>query len=206
VKPSIAILDYDSGNLRSVATAVRAVGGVPVITADPVEALRCPALIVPGVGAFGSCVRALRARGLDGAIVRAAISGRPVLGVCVGMQVLFERSEESPDVAGLGLFPGFVRRLPGGVKVPHVGWNEVRWTSGHPLRDGLPDGVPFYFVHSYAADASMPAPQRLVGSCEHGRTFAAAVSVGSVTAVQFHPERSGDAGLALYEAFVASAR
>jgi glutamine amidotransferase len=202
----VAVLDYDSGNLRSVATAVRAVGGEPVITADPVEALRCAALVVPGVGAFGSCMRALRTRGLDGAIVRAAISGRPVLGVCVGMQILFERSEESPDVAGLGLFPGFVRRLPGGVKVPHVGWNEVRWTAQHPLRDGLPDDVRFYFVHSYAADATMSAPQSLLGSCEHGRTFAAAVSVGSVTAVQFHPERSGEAGLALYEAFVGSAR
>ena len=106
VKPAIAVLDYDSGNLRSVATAVRAVGGEPVVTPDPVEALRCSALIVPGVGAFGSCVRSLRARGLDGAIVRAAISGRPVLGVCVGMQILFERSEESPDVAGPRAVPG----------------------------------------------------------------------------------------------------
>jgi glutamine amidotransferase len=206
VRPTVAVLDYDSGNLRSVATAVRAVGGEPVITADPVEALRCSALVVPGVGAFGSCVRALRARGLDGAIVRAAISGRPVLGVCVGMQILFERSEETPDVPGLGLFPGFVRRLPSSVKVPHVGWNEVRWTAGHPLRDGLPDDVPFYFVHSFAADPAMPAPQSVLGSCDHGRTFAAAVAVGSVTAVQFHPERSGEAGLALYRAFVESAR
>ena len=206
MRPTVAVLDYDSGNLRSVATAVRTVGGDPVITPDPVEALRCSALIVPGVGAFGSCVRSLRARGLDGAIVRAAISGRPVLGVCVGMQILFERSEESPDVAGLGLFPGFVRRLPGGVTVPHVGWNEVRLTAGHPIREALPDVVSFYFVHSFAADASMPAPQALLGSCEHGRTFAAAVSVGSVTAVQFHPERSGEAGLALYDAFVRSAR
>lgn len=206
MRPAVAVLDYDSGNLRSVATAIRAVGGEPVITADPVEALRCSALVVPGVGAFGSCVRALRARGLDGAIVRAAISGRPVLGVCVGMQVLFERSEESPDVAGLGLFPGFVRRLPSNVKVPHVGWNEVRWTAGNAPWDGLPDDVPFYFVHSYAADPAMPAPQAVLGSTDHGRTFAAVVGVGSVTAVQFHPERSGDAGLALYEAFVGGAQ
>jgi glutamine amidotransferase len=206
VKPTVAVLDYDSGNIRSVATAVRAVGGEPVITTDPVEALRCSALIVPGVGAFGWCMQSLRARGLDGAIVRAAISGRPVLGVCVGMQVLFERSEESPDVPGLGLFPGSVRRLPPGVTVPHVGWNDVRWTIAHPLRAGLPDEVPFYFVHSYAADASMPAPQTVLGACEHGRLFAAAVSVGSVVAVQFHPERSGDAGLAVYEAFVGSSR
>ena len=184
---------------------MRAVGGDPVITPDPVDALRCSALIVPGVGALGSCVRSLRSRGLDGAIVRAAISGRPVLGVCVGMQVLFERSEESPDVAGLGLYPGFVRRLPGGVKVPHVGWNEVRWTAGHPLRDGLPDDAPSTSSTGTPPTRRCP-PQSLLGSCEHGRTFAAAVSVGSVTAVQFHPERSGDAGLALYDAFVGSAR
>jgi glutamine amidotransferase len=206
VRPSVAVLDYDSGNLRSVATAVRAVGGDPVVTPDPVEALRCAALIVPGVGAFGSCMNELRARGLDGAIVRAAISGRPVLGVCVGMQILFERSEESPDVPGLGLFPGMVRRLPAGVTVPHVGWNEVRWTGEHPLRSGLPDDASFYFVHSYAADASTPAPEALLGACEHGRTFAAAIGAGSVAAVQFHPERSGDAGLALYASFVESAR
>jgi glutamine amidotransferase len=206
VKPKVAILDYDSGNLRSVATAVRAVGGEPLITADPMEALRSRALIVPGVGAFGSCVLSLRERGLDGAIVRAAISGRPVLGVCVGMQVLFERSEESPSVPGLGLFPGTVRRLPAGVTVPHVGWNEVRWTGSHPLRTGVPDGASFYFVHSYAADASTTSPAALLAACDHGRTFAAAVGAGSVTAVQFHPERSGEAGLALYRAFVGSAR
>jgi imidazole glycerol-phosphate synthase subunit HisH len=206
VRPAIAILDYDSGNLRSVATAVHTVGGEPVITADPIEALRAAALIVPGVGAFGACVGSLRERGLDGAVVRAAMSGRPVLGVCVGMQVLFERSEESPGVPGLGLFPGTVRRLPGGVPVPHVGWNDVRWTGAHPLRAGLPDDVPFYFVHSYAVDAQPFSPKELLAAAEHGRTFAAAVGVGSVAAVQFHPERSGDAGLALYDAFVRSAR
>jgi len=206
VRPAIAILDYDSGNLRSVATAVRTVGGEPVITTDAIEALRAAALIVPGVGAFGACVRSLRERGLDGAVVRAAMSGRPVLGVCVGMQVLFERSEESPGVSGLGLFPGTVRRLPGGVTVPHVGWNDVRWTGAHPLRSGLPDDVPFYFVHSYAVDAQAFSPKELLAAAEHGRTFAAAVGVGSVAAVQFHPERSGNAGLALYDAFVRSAR
>jgi glutamine amidotransferase len=151
-------------------------------------------------------VLSLRERGLDGAIVRAAISGRPVLGVCVGMQVLFERSEESPGVPGLGLFPGTVRRLPAGVTVPHVGWNEVRWTGSHPLRTCVPDGASFYFVHSYAADARAASPAALLAACHHGRTFAAAVGAGSVTAVQFHPERSGEAGLALYRAFVGSAR
>jgi imidazole glycerol-phosphate synthase subunit HisH len=205
MRPAVAVLDYESGNLRSVATAVRAVGGEPVITPDPVEALRCAALIVPGVGAFGACVRSLRARGLDGAILRAAVSGRPVLGVCVGMQVLFEVSEESPAAPGLGLFAGTVRRLPAGAAIPHVGWNEVRWNGSHPLAHTL-GTVPFYFVHSYAVDASPPTPEALLAECEHGRAFAAAVGVGSVLAVQFHPERSGDAGLALYEAFVRSAR
>jgi glutamine amidotransferase len=197
-RPRIAVLDYGMGNLRSVARAVERVGGRPEVTADPRAASRADALVLPGVGAFGACVANLRAAGLDEAVLDLARRGRPVLGVCLGLQVLFEESEESPG-RGLGLFPGRVRRLPGAVKVPHMGWNEVRWVADHPLVRGLPTGSYFYFVHSYAAD---PAREHTVGVAEHGREFAAAVARGSVMGTQFHPEKSGEAGLALYEAFV----
>jgi len=196
----IAILDYGMGNLRSVDRAVARVGGAATVTSDPAEAARADALVVPGVGAFGACMRGLEQTGLD-AVVRAfAGDGRPVLGVCLGMQVLFESSEEDPD-PGLGLVPGTIRRLPDGpgVKVPHMGWNEVRWVADHPITRSLPSGTRFYFVHSYAPDVR---PGLTVGETEHGRPFSAAVAAGNVFATQFHPERSGDAGLALYEAFV----
>jgi glutamine amidotransferase len=197
---SVAILDYGMGNLRSVRRAVERVGGSPVVTSDPAEAARADAAVVPGVGAFGACMRGLSQTGLDAVVRELATAGRPILGVCLGMQVLFESSEEDPD-PGLGLLPGVVRRLPAGpgVKVPHMGWNEVRWTEDHPLTRGIPSGTRFYFVHSYAPDVT---PDVTVGMTEHGREFTAAVAHGSVFATQFHPERSGDAGLALYEAFV----
>ena len=192
---SVAILDYGMGNLRSVRRAVERVGGSPVVTSDPAEAARADAAVVPGVGAFGACMRGLSQTGLDAVVRELAASGRSVLGVCLGMQVLFESSEEDPD-PGLGLLPGTVRLLPAGpgMKVPHMGWNEVRWTADHPLTRGIPSGTRFYFVHSYAPDVT---PDVTVGVTEHGREFTAAVAHGSVFATQFHPELSGDAGLAL---------
>ena len=196
----IAILDYGMGDLRSVRRAVERVGGSAVVTSAPDEAARADAAILPGVGAFGACMRGLHETGLDAVVRELASSGRPVLGVCLGMQVLFEASEEDGD-PGLGLVPGVVRRLePGpGVKVPHMGWNEVRWTADHPITRGIPSGTRFYFVHSYAPDV---VDGVTVGATTHGREFTSAVAAGSVFATQFHPERSGDAGLALYEAFV----
>src|SRR5262245_26682217 len=198
----VAILDYGMGNLRSVHRAVERVGGHPVVTEDPAEAARADAAVVPGVGAFGACMRGLRATGLDDVVRAFASASKPVLGVCLGMQVLFEWSEEDDD-PGLGLVPGVVRLLPAdpgaGVKVPHMGWNEVRWTADHPLTRGIPSGTRFYFVHSYAPDV---VDGLTVGATTHGRAFTAALGSGSVFATQFHPERSGDAGLALYEVFV----
>jgi glutamine amidotransferase len=156
-------------------------------------------MVVPGVGAFGACMRGLLDRGLDRVVVEFARGERPVLGVCLGLQVLFEGSEEDPD-AGLALLPGKIRRLDGeSVKVPHMGWNEVRWVADHPLVRGIPDGTKFYFVHSYAPE---PAPGTTVGETEHGSVFASAVAGGSIFATQFHPEKSGEPGLAIYEAFV----
>jgi glutamine amidotransferase len=191
--PSVAVLDYGSGNLHSVSRALAHVGAEPVVTSAPDEALAADALLVPGVGHVGHCVRAIRSLGLDAAIRTFAGSGRPVVGVCVGMQVLFEGSEEAPE-PGLGLLPGACRRLPQVVKVPHIGWNEVAWTADHPFVEGLPDGTRFYFVHSYAPDRDGST----VGVTEHGRRFAAVAARGNVFATQFHPEKSGDAGLTIY--------
>ena len=197
---SIAVLDYGMGNLRSVQRALERVGARPDVTSEPVVARRADALVVPGVGAFGACMRGLRDRELDAVVTEFARGERPVLGVCLGLQVLFDASEEDPD-PGLGLVAGTVRKLPpeAGLKVPHMGWNEVRWTADHPFVRGIPTGTRFYFVHSYAPD---PDPAFTLGETDHGRTFASVVSVGSLFATQFHPEKSGEPGLALYEAFV----
>ncbi len=196
--PRVAICDYGMGNLRSVARAVERVGGRAEVTDDPEAVAGADAVVVPGVGAFGACMRNLRGRGLDRAILDAWARRLPIFGVCLGMQVLFEGSEEDPD-PGLGLLPGRCRRLPPSVKVPHMGWNGVTWTAPHPYAEGLPSGTRFYFVHSYAPD---PDPAATMGTAEHGRVFAAAVAREEVFATQFHPEKSGAAGLALYAAFV----
>jgi glutamine amidotransferase len=193
----IAVLDYGSGNLHSVSRALAHAGGEPLVTGDPRAVARADALVIPGVGHFGHCVRAIRSKGLDVAIVQAIGDGKPVFGVCVGMQVLLGWSEEDPE-AGLGVLTGGSRRLPDGVKVPHMGWNEVTWARPHPYVDGLPDGTRFYFVHSYAPDATADT----VGETEHGRSFAAVSSRDNVFATQFHPEKSGEAGLAIYANFV----
>jgi glutamine amidotransferase len=194
---TIAILDYGMGNLRSVARAIEHVGGKPEVTSDAGDALGASALVVPGVGHFGACMRNLRERGLDGVVTAVAESGRPVFGVCVGMQVLLVASEEDPD-PGLGLLPGVSRRLPEDVKVPHMGWNTVTWLAPHPYTRDVPSGTRFYFVHSFAPDVGPEA----IGRTEHGRPFAAAVARENVFATQFHPEKSGEPGLQLYESFV----
>ncbi len=194
----IAILDYGMGNLRSVARAVERVGGEAEIAADPEAVARADALVVPGVGHFGACMRNLAHHGLDGAVREFASSDRPVFGVCLGMQVLFKRSEEDAE-EGLGLIPGQSRKLPATVKVPHMGWNTVEWIGTHPYVEGIPNRTRFYFVHSYAPDV---VAGTTVGVTEYGRTFSAVVAHDNLFATQFHPEKSGEAGLALFEAFV----
>ena len=192
------MLDYGSGNLHSVSRALAHAGGAPIVTGDPRQVAAADALVIPGVGHFGHCVRAIRSLGLDVAITDAIASGRPVFGVCVGMQVLLERSEEDPE-AGLGVLAGGSRKLAvENVKVPHIGWNDVTWSRPHPYLDGVADGTRFYFVHSYAPDVS----DDTVGITEHGRPFAAVASRDNVFATQFHPEKSGEAGLSIYANFV----
>jgi glutamine amidotransferase len=199
--PEIAVLDYGSGNLHSVSRALAHAGGEPVVTRDPARVAGADALVIPGVGHFGHCVRAIRSLGLDMAVLDAIRRGTPVFGVCVGMQVLLERSEEDEE-AGLGVLTGGSRRLPTDVpkkvKVPHIGWNEVAWARSHPYVEGIADGTRFYFVHSYAPDEN----EDTVGVTEHGRRFAAAAARENVFATQFHPEKSGHWGLKLYEGFV----
>jgi len=193
----IAVLDYGSGNLHSVSRALAHAGGEPIVTRDPAAVARADALVIPGVGHFGHCVRAIRSLHLDGAVLDTIDRGTPVFGVCVGMQVLLERSEEDDD-AGLGVLAGASRRLPATVKVPHIGWNEVVWARTHPYIEGIADGTRFYFVHSFAPDENADT----VGVTEHGRRFAAAAARENVFATQFHPEKSGGAGLAIYANFV----
>jgi len=190
---TVAVLDYGSGNLHSVSRALAHVGADVRVVDQPAD-VAGDAVLIPGVGHFGQCARALRAAGFEAPIRSAVSDGRPVIGVCVGMQILFEASEED-DEPGLGILPGVVRRLPETVRVPHMGWNTVSWAGRrHPFVADIPDQTSFYFVHSYAPDLDADA----VGATEHGRTFAAVVARGTVFATQFHPEKSGDGGLQLY--------
>jgi glutamine amidotransferase len=195
---SIAVLDYGMGNLHSVSRAIAAVGGNADVTGEPSEVGGADALVIPGVGAFGACVRALAERGLDRAIHAFVGTGRPVFGVCLGMQVLFKESDEDPE-EGLSIVPGRSRKLPSDVKVPHMGWNTVDWSGEHPYIDGIPSGTRFYFVHSYAPDV---IEGTTVGITDYGRPFSAVVAKDNVFATQFHPEKSAGAGLQIYASFV----
>jgi glutamine amidotransferase len=195
----VAVLDYGMGNLRSVAKAIERVGGEAMVTAEPREVIRADALVVPGVGAFGACMANLREAGLDRVVQQFHAGARHVLGVCLGMQVLFDVGMEGGAHQGLGILPGTVVRLPQDVKLPHMGWNEVTWTRDHPLVAGIPSGTLFYFVHSYAC---LPEGDVSVGETEYGVRFTAAVATDNLFATQFHPEKSGDPGLEIYRNLV----
>jgi glutamine amidotransferase len=205
---AVVIVDTGSGNLRSVAKALAHVGGRPTVTSDPDVIRGAERVVVPGQGAFGSFVRAMRERGLEGALREAVASGRPFLGICLGLQVLFDESEEQGPVPGLGVLPGRVVRFrpaAAAYKVPHMGWNQVRRAraAADPLLAGIPDDTWFYFVHSYHA---VPARAEDVAlTCEYERSFVAAVRRDNVFACQFHPEKSQRAGLRLLANFVESA-
>jgi glutamine amidotransferase len=192
----VVVLDYGSGNLRSAQRALERAGAEVTVTADTAAALAADGLVVPGVGAFAACMAGLRAVHGDEVIAKRLASSRPVLGICVGMQVLFrEGVEHGQSTAGCGVLPGVVQRLTAPV-LPHMGWNTVRAPAGSTLLAGLGEGTRFYFVHSYAVTEIPPAPA-LTGITTHGQDFVAVVEHGPLTATQFHPEKSADAGAVL---------
>jgi imidazole glycerol-phosphate synthase subunit HisH len=198
----IGVVDYGMGNRRSVQKALQHVGAEATVTGELEQLQAADGLVVPGVGAFPVAMRNLSDLGLAELIAQYAAASRPVLGICLGMQLLFESSEELGRTAGLGLIPGEVRWLQtGGLRVPHIGWNEVRFEQPSPVLDGLPPGgCPFYHVHSLAA---WPAsPDDAIATCEYGERFATIVARDSVLGVQFHPEKSSAHGLSLLENFV----
>ncbi len=196
----IALIDYGSGNVRSVFNALTSLGAKVRLTADVGEISRAEKIVLPGVGAFGDCVRGLQERDLWGPMQDSLASGRPFLGICVGYQMLFEQSEETPSVHGLGFFPGKVKRFATpGLKVPQIGWNNLDLTP-HPLWAGLPAQPHVYFVHSYYCEPADPTT--VIARTTYGETFAAAAARGSVAGVQFHPEKSQTVGLGILKNFL----
>jgi glutamine amidotransferase len=202
VTPRVAVLDYGIGNLRSAEKALQRVGADACLTADPAAVAAADAVVLPGVGNFGRCMEALRESRLDGPALDAVASGRPFLGICVGMQMLFGASEESPGIAGLGVLAGTVCWLAPTVKRPQIQWNVLAATRPSPLLAGVPAPAWMYFVHSLHAVPADPAI--VVATCEYGGPVTAAVERANVVAVQFHPEKSARAGLALLAGWAAA--
>jgi glutamine amidotransferase len=198
----IAIIDYGVGNLRSVEKAFAATGVTAVVSGDERVLREAEALVLPGVGAFGACASALRERGFDALVLERVAAGVPLLGVCVGMQLLFDESEEFGRSEGLGLLRGRVRRFGKHLRVPHVGWNQVKEKRAHPLFAGVEDEAFFYFVHSYYCEAA--DKEDAIGETGYGVAYASVVARGRVCGVQFHPEKSQAAGLRLLRNFAES--
>ncbi|MEA2497457.1 MAG: imidazole glycerol-phosphate synthase subunit HisH [Thermoleophilaceae bacterium] len=200
----IAVLDYGMGNLRSVQKALEHVGAETELTYDVERIRAAAALVLPGVGAFPKAMEAIRARGLDELVRERRDAGVPILGICLGMQLLFENSVELGGAEGLGLLPGEVRALDApGLKVPQIGWNTVSWKRESPITEGLSDPAAFYHVHSFAPVASNGV---VLGTADYGTEFISAVAGDGVYGVQFHPEKSGPDGLALLRNFTALAK
>ena len=202
MRPPVAVLDYGVGNLHSAAKALDRAGAEVRVVPTVAAAAGAAGLVVPGVGAYGACLRGLASAGGAAAVAGWLEGGRPLLGICVGMQLLFEASEEGPVGDGVGVVPGKIRHLTGQVKIPHIGWDEVTVRPGSRLFAGLGDGTRFYFVHSYAPE---PDGEAVAAVCDYGGRFAAAVEHGNLFGTQFHPEKSGRAGLALLANFVTQA-
>lgn len=198
MKNKITIIDYGMGNLYSVVNALSSLGAEPVVTSDRKEIMAAEKIILPGVGAFGDCMANLTKAGLVPVIKELLASGKPFLGICLGMQLLFEGSEEAPGVPGLGYFKGQVKYLSTSLKVPHMGWNKLELRSPSPLLEDA-DGKYVYFVHSYHAE---PADKSIITAvCDYGMEVTASIGQGNVQAFQFHPEKSSRAGLSLLKAF-----
>jgi glutamine amidotransferase len=195
----IAIIDYGAGNLRSVANAVKKLGYNPRVTSDPGEVLDSAAVILPGVGAAADTMNSLGELGMTDAI-RQLIQQRPLFAICVGLQILLSRTEEGGGHECLGVIPGKVKRLPQGLKVPHIGWNQVKQKFSHPIFEGIPDEANFYFVHSFYAE---PEDTSIVaGTTSYGVSMCSVVIKDNLIATQFHPEKSGEHGLKMYSNFL----
>ena len=195
----IVVVDYDAGNLRSVTKAIESLGAEVRVSGRRSDVEAADKVVLPGVGAFGKAVRSLESKFLIEPLREAASGGRPFLGICLGMQLLYGESEEDPGLRGLGVIPGKVVRFAPGRKIPHLGWNTVAWRGASPLREGIPDGSFFYFAHSYYGvpdDASVVS-----GETDYGVGFASAVGRGRLFGIQFHPEKSQAAGLRLLSNF-----
>lgn len=195
----IAIIDYGAGNLRSVARAIARLGCEPLVTSDYRSIEKAQAVILPGVGAAADAMRRLETLGLKDPLREYILADRPFFGVCLGLQLLFSRSEESGGHECLNILPGTVKRLPDGLKVPHMGWNQVKQRAFHPILEGVPDQAHFYFVHSYYVDPQETAI--IVGETEYGLSFGSMVARGNLVGTQFHPEKSGMMGLKVYKNF-----
>lgn len=198
----IAIIDYDAGNLRSVEKALTALGGQPVITRNPAEILAADQVILPGVGSFGDAMERLHQYGLVDVIHQVTASGTPFLGICLGLQLLFESSEESKGVKGLGVLKGRILRIPDGpgLKIPHMGWNSLDIRPGARLFEGIDSGAYVYFVHSYYLKAEEEGI--VAASAQYSTRIHASVEQGNIFACQFHPEKSSDVGLAILKNFI----
>jgi imidazole glycerol-phosphate synthase subunit HisH len=197
---TVALVDYGAGNLRSVENALREVGAAVVVTRDPETVAKADRVVVPGQGAMPACAEAMRRSGVAGALGDAIRRGTPVLGICVGLQILFDEGEEAGGARGLGLVAGCIAKLPSDVKLPHIGWSPVRGEGAalHPIFAPL-DGAYVYFAHSYAAPADAPGAQL---RATHGRRYLAALAKDNLFGVQFHPEKSQAVGLGLLRRFV----
>jgi glutamine amidotransferase len=202
--PTIAVLDYGIGNLRSAQKALERAGADAILTAETEAVKKADGVVLPGVGNFGTCIEALRTTGVDQMALDAIESRRPFLGICIGMQLLFERSEESPNYQGLGVLSGEVRSLPENVRRPQMQWNAIHVRKNSQMLKGL-DGKWLYFVHSYAVDLS-PNNDMVAATCTYGNDVVAAVQSENVFATQFHPEKSSDAGKEFLVNFVNSCR
>jgi glutamine amidotransferase len=200
--PLIAVLDYGIGNLRSAQKALEHCGADARLTADPGLAAAADAVVLPGVGAFGACMRALRDAGLESVCHAAVDSGRPFMGICVGMQMLFTASDEDPDDLGLGIIPGSIRWITDALPRPQMQWNQLQLQLADPLFEGMGTAPWVYFVHSLHGVPDDPAA--VAATCDYGGTVNAAFRSGNVFATQFHPEKSGSSGLALLRNFVRS--
>lgn len=199
----IAVIDYGVGNLFSLCCSLEAIGAESIVTSDPDVIRNADRIILPGVGAFGDAIDKLRSTGLDKVVIEQANAGKPIFGICLGMQLLFEKSYEYGEHTGLSLLKGSViameGRIPSELKIPHIGWNALHIKKNHPLLKYVSEGDHVYFVHSYYA---VDCKESLIAFSEYGADVTAAVALGNVAGTQFHPEKSGDVGLAILKAFV----